>query len=186
MAAIRQCRDVRLIKRLPQALGIAGSLWLLGASLTLGGGSDEAIVVNQGRYGPYYHLRLELKAKAIDFIHSDRTARSGGQFEIKLRREAFPVPAPRCRSSIILRMSWTSPHAREAEEKIAAKEKLLKRIWALEKHPYEALPVVVELNPYVEVVSRMPLKLQLTQCNVFFRDAYGAYIDNTGPVKFPN
>jgi len=40
-----------------------------------------------------------------------------------------------------------------------------------------------QLNLYVEVVSRTPLSLQLTQRNVFLRDAYGGYVDTTGPVK---
>lgn len=97
----------------------------------------------------------------------------------------FPVPAPNCRGSIILRMPWTSPLAVEAKKKIAAKEELLKQILALEKHPNEVLPVVLELNPYVKVVGRSPLKVQLTQCNVFFRDAHGAYVDDTGSVKLP-
>src|SRR5262245_8695579 len=163
--------------------GIATFLWLFGSSVIHSGASDGPIVVNEGKYGPYYHLRIELKAEAIDFKQSDRASRSGGQVELKLRREKFPVPAPNCRGSIILRMPWTSPRAKGANEKIAVKEELLKRIRALETHPNEVLPVVIELNPYVEVVSRTPLKLQLTQCNVFFRDAYGAYVDAIGPVK---
>ena len=186
MATIRQCQHVRLInKRLRLIVAIPFLLWLLNASLTHSGASDEQIVINQGRYGPYFHLRLELKADAIDFTHSDRVASSGGQFELRLHREKFPVPAPNCRGPIILRMPWTSPQSVEAKQKIAVKEDLLKRIWALEKHPDEVLPVVIELNPYVEVASNKPFKLRLTQCNVFFRDADGAYIDDTGPIRAP-
>jgi len=166
-------------------VAIAVFLWLFDSCAILSGASDGPVVVNEGKYGPYYHLRMELTAEEIDFKQSDRVARSGGQFEIRLRREKFPVPAPNCRGPIILRMPWTSLQSVEAKKKIAAKEDLLKRIWALEKHPTEILPVVIELNPYVEVISRTPLKLQLTQCNVFFRDAYGAYVDAIGPVKKP-
>jgi len=184
MASVRECPYVRLInKRLRLVVAILFLLWLLNPSLTHSGASDGQIIVNQGRYGSYYHLSLALKADAIDFAQSDRVARSGGQFELRLRRQKFPVPAPKCRGPIILRMPWTSPQAREAKEKITVKEGLLKRIWALEKHPNETLSVVIELNPYVEVVSHTPLKVQLTQCNVFFRDAYGAYVDETGPVN---
>ncbi|HUK41539.1 MAG TPA: hypothetical protein VLX11_10855 [Candidatus Acidoferrales bacterium] len=146
-------------------------------------GSDEQIVVNKGPFGPYYHLRFDLRADAIDFAQSDRTARSGGQFEIRLRRKMFPVPAPRCRGTIILRMPWTPPLTPDAKAKIAAKQELLKRILELEKQPNDTVSVVIELNPYVRTISRAPLKLQLTECNVFFRDAHGAYIDNTEPVK---
>ncbi len=185
MAAIRQRPNVRVISKRWRLVAAMPFLWLLSSSDIHGWAPDGQIVVNEGRYSPYYHLRLELNAETIDFAESDRTARSGGQFEIRLRREKFPVPAPRCRGSIILRMPWTSPLATEAKEKIATKEELLKRILALENNPNEVLPVVIELNPYVKLVSRRPLKVQLTQCNVFFRDAHGAYVDATGPVKVP-
>lgn len=186
MASVRECSYVRLInKRLRLVVAIPFLLWLLNPSLVRSGASDGQITVNQGRYGSYYHLRLALKADVIDFGQSDRVARSGGQFELKLHREKFPVPAPNCRGPIILRMPWTSPQAIEAKKKIAAKEHLLRRILMLENHPNEAVSVVIELNPYVEVVSRTPLKVQLTQCNVFFRDASGAYIDDTEPLN-PN
>ena len=143
---------------------------------------EAQIVANPGRYGPYYHLRLELTARAVDFSASDNTIRSGGQFEIRLRPEYFPVPAPKCRTSIILRMPWTPPATVEAKEKVEAKAVLLKRILALENDSHAAVPVVIELNPYVEVINHKPLRLRLNQCNVFFRQAFGAYVDHTGPV----
>jgi hypothetical protein len=141
-----------------------------------------SIVVQAGRYGPYYHLRFGLTAAAIDFAASDRRARSGGQFELRLRPEQFPVPAPHCRGTLILRMPWTAPDVPEAAAKIAAKQELLARIFALAQAPGAVVPVVLELNPYVEVVSRSPLRLRLTQCNVFFRQAFGGYVDHTGPL----
>jgi hypothetical protein len=147
--------------------------------------SDPAvaeITVTPSRYGPYYHLRFELTAAAIDFAKSDRVASSGGQFELQLRPEYFPVPAPHCRSSLSLRMPWTAPHTPAAAKKITAKQALLARIWALEQTPEEKVPVIIELNPYVEVISPAPLRLQLTQCNIFFRHAFGGYIDDSGPL----
>jgi len=142
-----------------------------------------AISVQPGPYGPYYHLRFALTAAAVDLAASDRRVRSGGQFEIRLRPERFPVPAPHCRGNLILRMPWTAPYAPDAAAKIAAKEALLARILALAKSPDDVVTVVLELNPYVEVTSRDPLGLELTQCNVFFRQASGAYIDTTGPLE---
>jgi len=139
-------------------------------------------VIEPGRYGPYYHLRFGLTAADIDFSASDRTARSGGQFQLRLRPQRFPVPAPRCRGDLILRMPWTPPDVPDAAAKIAAKQQLLARIRALAEAPGEVVTVVLELNPYVEVVSRDPLRIQLTQCNVFFRQALGGYVDHTGPV----
>jgi hypothetical protein len=153
--------------------------WLVLASA----GAVSAIVVNPGRYGPYYHMRFVLTAAAIDFTASDRRARSGGQFELRLRPEHFPVPAPHCRSSLILRMPWTAPNVPEATKKIVAKQALLERILTLEQNPQAVVPVVLELNPYVEIVSSTPLQLRLTQCNVFFRQAVGGYVDDTGPLQ---
>jgi len=143
---------------------------------------EPAIVINAGRYGPYYHMRFVLTAAAIDFAASDRRASSGGQFTLRLYPEQFPIPAPHCRGALIIRMPWTAPNEPAAAEKIAAKRQLLARIVALAQTPHASVPVVVELNPYVEVTSRAPLRLQLTECNVFFRHALGGYVDHTGPL----
>lgn len=181
MAAVRQRPHVRLIKSAAQAAALAASIFFsfFNLPLSLGGEREIKIFANPGKYGPYYHLQLQLKASSIDFDLSDSTPSSGGQFEIRLRPESFPVPAPNCRGPIILRMPWTAPDTPGAKEKIAAKEALLKRILALRRLSEEFLSVAVELNPYVEVVGRDPLQLQLTQCNVFFRHAFGGYVDHT-------
>ncbi len=166
----------------PIAVAAVIGCWFLSLSLCASPRTEGQIVVNPGRYGPYYHLRIELTAKAVDFASSDNAIRSGGQFEIRLRPEYFPVPAPKCRTSLILRMPWTAPETAEAKEKIETKKALLKRILALHKDSHATVPVVIELNPYVEVINRKPLRLRLTQCNVFFRQAFGAYVDHTEPV----
>jgi hypothetical protein len=166
------------------SIAVAGVIgcWVLPLSLCASALTEGQIVVNPGRYGPYYHLRFELTAQAVDFALSDNVIRSGGQFEIRLRPESFPIAAPKCRTSLILRMPWTAPETPDAEEKIEAKRALLKRILALQKDSHETVPVVIELNPYVEVTNRKPLQLRLTQCNIFFRQAFGAYVDHTAPV----
>jgi hypothetical protein len=51
------------------------------------------------------------------------------------------------------------------------------------ERPEAVVPVVRELNPYVKVINRTPLRLQLTQCNVFFRHAFGGYVDDTQPLQ---
>jgi len=180
MAAVRQRPHVRLNKSAAQAAATVSILFSF-FYLPLLSGAETAgkIFVTPGKYGPYYHVRLQLKAAAIDFAASDHTTSSGGQFEIRLRPESFPVPAPNCRGPIILRMPWTAPDTPGAKEKIAAKEALLKRILTLQQLSKETLSVVVELNPYVEMVGRDPLQVRLTQCNIFFRDAFGAYVDHT-------
>ena len=82
------------------------------------GEAGASVVVEPGRYGPYFHLRLGLTAADIDFAASDRRTRSGGQFELRLHRERFPVPAPHCRGTVILRMPWTPPDTPDAAAKM--------------------------------------------------------------------
>lgn len=184
MATVRQQSHIRLIRRVT-GVTFAGSLWFCFSLLPVlaSSGAVPEIVVNQGRYGPYYHMRFELTVAAIDFAESDRMMRSGGQFELRLHLGHFPVSAPDCRSSLILRMPWTAPSALDAAKKIAAKQALLERILALEQDPEAVVSVVLELNPYIEVTSRTPLQLQLTHCNLFFRHAFGGYVDYTGPLQ---
>ena len=180
MAALRRHHHVRLTG---STLALAVTAWLTALGAVVAGGAERpSIAVQLGRYGPYYHLRLDLTAADIDFAASDRHVRSGGQFEIRLRRERFPVAAPDCRGTLILRMPWTPPDAPDAAAKIVAKQALLVRILALAGGGGDAVTVVLELNPYVEVISRAPLRLRLTQCNVFFRQAAGGYIAHTGPA----
>jgi hypothetical protein len=141
--------------------------------------TSPIIVVNPGRYTPYYHMAFNLTAPVIDFSRTDRSASPGGQFTVSLHPAGFPVSAPFCRGDLILRMPWTAPNVPEAAMKIATKVALLHRILELEQRPDAIVPVVLELNPYVRTISRTPLLLQLTQCNLFFRQVLGAYINDT-------
>jgi hypothetical protein len=141
----------------------------------------STIFVNPGKYAQYYHMHINLIAKAIDFSKSDHAIKPGGQFEIRLRPELFPVTAPNCKGLIILRMPWTNPDSTNADRKIAVKNDLLERILSLKKSQ-NSIPVSVELNPYMKIMSHEPLKVQLTQCNIFFRHANGGYIEHTGPL----
>jgi hypothetical protein len=141
-----------------------------------------SIVTNPGRYGPYYHLRLVLTGESVIFAESDRQVRDGGQFEIRLRRNLFPVQAPACKGALILRMPWTSTATPDRAQKTQAKEALLNRIRRLESTRGETVPVVLELNPYVRVISRSPLRVELTGCNLFFRHASGGYVDRLEPI----
>ena len=183
MAAIRRREHVRVtVSSRPE---IAVGFWLL-ATCLLAQGQESEIVVNAGRYGPYFHLRYELTSESIDFSQSDREASPGGQFEVRLRPEHFPVPAPNCRGLLILRMPWTPPDLPDAGGKVEVKRKLLEQILALEARTGASVTVVVELNPYVEVIDPDPLRLRLTRCNIFFRNAAGAYVDHIGPLRPPN
>jgi len=186
MAAVRQLPDLRVVGENVRIgptvlLCLFICLFILWGNIFVGELLGSEIVSNPGKYGRYYHMRFELKAHLIDFDHSDRALRSGGQFEIRIKREQFPVAAPHCKGPLILRMPWTPSTIGGAQEKIAKKQALLKRILALQGDAASSLWIVIELNPYIKVVKQKPLTLQLMQCNIFFRDYNGEYVDDTNP-----
>lgn len=149
-----------------------------------GGGAAAMRAVEQnGRI--YYLMEYALRPGAV-LVGEDlaamggRRARmaevtEGGQFEILIPVSEFPVPAPNCEGYIIVRMPWTDPDLANAEQSIAEKRSLFERIRAMRASGEGVVPVTLELNPYVEVVSEEPLRLRLTQCNVYFRQQAGAY-----------
>lgn len=140
--------------------------------------ADENVVsihVNKGKYNNYYHIKLNLSRDSILSDISKIIIEEGGMFELDLDKNKFPVDAPNCNSNIILRMPWTDPDSGEAEQYIIEKKLLLEKIVASNSN---GVDVIIELNPYVEIISDSPLKLKLTRCNVFFRHSKGRYIDN--------
>jgi hypothetical protein len=180
VAELRQSKHLRLIGKPALAL-IAGAL--LSLNVYARTRAEPEITVSSGRYASYYQMRFDLTAPAIDLDKSDKTASSGGQFALRLKPEYFPIQAPHCRGTLILRMPWTAPDVAQAGAKITAKKALLARVWALERNPSLRIPVELELNPYVEVISQSPLRLRLTECNVFFRQAFGGYIGYSDPLR---
>jgi hypothetical protein len=156
VAELRQSKHIRLIEKLTSVL-IAGVL--LSLNVHAANQAKPEITVSTGRYRSYYQMQFDLTAATIDFDKSDRVASSGGQFELRLKPEQFPIPAPHCRGSLILRMPWTAPDVPQADAKKAAKKALLARMWELERSPSLNVPVELELNPYVEIISRSPLRL---------------------------
>ena len=149
----------------------------------------------EGKYTRYYHLLLKLHPQNFEltiptdqrqpqYTTENRYEFSGnGQFEIFVRKEAFPVPAPKCERYIIVRMPGTAPSRADAARKLEQKRALFDALKELKNSGTGAYEVAIELNPYVQVVRRDPLQLELTECNVFFRQADGAYIDRVGPIS---
>lgn len=154
-----------------------------------------AIHVSHGKHSDYYHILLTLRPDMFDLSVSEEHRpppykernvyefAEGGQFEIFIHKEQFPVPTPKCKKYVILRMPATDPSSVGAASKIPQKKALFDRIKLLKESSRGELEVAIELNPYVRVVSRQPLQVELTECNAFFRHASGAYVDHTGPLK---
>lgn len=112
---------------------------------------------------------------------------SGG-FVIYVKNDVFPIPAD-CNSDwLLLRMNANrSPSVYESSEvelshALESKRELWLQIVALHEGRLEQLEVVLELNPYVTVLSESPLRLKLDHCNLYFRTADNAYIDHLNAV----
>lgn len=164
-------------------LVLAVALSFLDMSAALAG----AVKTNFFGERAYYHLTLSLAKDML--IESGRIVdpelgyrfAEGGMFEIYLIPSAMPddVTAPGC-SAVKARMFWTDPTKVDAAGRVAEKRALFQQIEALRRGEREQIEVVLELNPYVQ---KMPeAKLELTQCVVFFRSAFGAYVPHDRPL----
>ncbi len=158
--------------------------------------SAAEIHVSPGKYNDYYHLRFTLTPEncSLSVSPTERQHRyannntyelsEGGQFEVFIRKQAFPIPAPHTDSDyLILRMPYTNPNLPEANRHIATKRALFNQIQAMKSKGQGSVEVTIELNPYVTVLKHEPLTLELSGRNVFFRQALGQYIDYVGPLK---
>src|SRR4051812_5816858 len=147
----------------------------------------------------YYHIQFTLTPtnssisrppgyEDLKFRHTDaETFDPSGLFEAYIRASAFPVSAPGCDGGwIILRMAATPSNVSDVDTKIAAKKQLWDRLQKMQASGSGSINVVIELNPYVRVLDASLPKLELDYCNVFFRQAYGAYVPYTGPLREAN
>lgn len=123
----------------------------------------QEIKVNTGKYSDYYHMKYELTSGNYS-VNSEYGFSKGGQFEVFVPKERFPIAAPSCKKDIIIRM----PHSGFEKRKRALYNELL-----LSK----TITVTLELNPYVKVLKKDPLQVELKYCNVFFRQKAGDYFD---------
>ena len=104
---------------------------------------------------------------------------SNGHFDIFIRKESIPVPAPYCNSEWLkVTMDGRSNSAADAD----SKNILWDQMKEVKNGERDSVEIVIELN-YVDVVSDVPLTMILTQCNLSFRTAHGSYVDHTQPLK---
>lgn len=161
---------------------------LLLAAPSFANSSDVVVNTTNGR--DYYHLEITLAKNDFTLTWPDEwfdphwpestsgtcvfTEESGG-FIIFIKKSIFPVPAPNCKSDWLrVVMDGRS----KSSEDVASKKKLWDRLQAVKAGELEQTTAVIELNPYVWVVSEDPLVLELQYCNLYFRTAWGKYIDH--------
>lgn len=137
------------------------------------------IVEDRGR--TYHHLTIGVEA--ADFArpgawHGRDLAYEtddGGQFEIYLRVDRFPVAAPNCADYLIVRMPWTDNRSLNADRKVRRKAALLDRLIATREQKIDRTVIVLQLEPYVTAEASEPYGVTLTECTIFFRHAAGSY-----------
>lgn len=112
-----------------------------------------------------------------------------GTFVIYLKKDLFPILSG-CKSDWLKLKMKVNRHGDVYETSEAALEDALeskRELWLqivdLHEGRLEQLEVILELNPYVKVLSETPLRLKLNHCNLYFRTADNAYIDHLNAVR---
>ena len=126
-----------------------------------------AVKVNPGKYNDYYHIQYELTSGHYR-VNQQYGFNQGGQFEVFVDKQDFPIRAPNCQQHIIIRM----PYSTNEEKKRKLYQALMEG---------QTLSVTLELNPYVKRVkvaeNATAEAFELTYCNVFFRHRAGDYFN---------
>jgi len=140
------------------------------------------IVISKGKYSDYYHINYTLTPDNTRLSLGDAEPNTfeneNGQFEVYLNKNQFPIVAPKCEHTLILRMPGTSPVGNQVQQSINEKKILFERIQSMINTHSGVVEVIIELNPYVEKIRNNPLTLQLNQCNIFFRQTQNRYVDS--------
>ncbi|MFT6621305.1 MAG: hypothetical protein ACJASX_004223 [Limisphaerales bacterium] len=107
--------------------------------------------------------------------------KEGGQFDVYIKREYFPVQIPEscCDSHLVLTMPYTNPTAEGGVTNVAAQKDVFDRIRQLKVTGKGTVPIAIDLTYYVEIEGRDPLKVKLRERQIYFRHK-GHYI---GHVK---
>jgi hypothetical protein len=109
--------------------------------------------------------------------------KEGGQFDVYIKREFFPVQIPEscCDSHLVLTMAYTNPTADGGATNVARQKELFDRIRQLKVTGKGTVPVVIDLTYYVKIESRDPLKVKLRERQIYFRHK-GRYIGHVKPL----
>lgn len=166
---------------------LAGTLFLTGLPATAQ--TEPAIRVVRQDGVPRYLLEFTLtpantaltvswKERPRDLGEENKYAfGEGGQFEVFIRREYFPVqiPASCCDSYLILQMPYTNPGLPGGAAAITEKRRLFDRLATLARPDAPPVTVTIDLTPYAKVVRQQPPQVELKQRTVFFRLVEGRY-----------
>lgn len=173
----------------------------------------NATIGKDGVERTYYHLRYTLTEKNTSLVTPEEWLQchyskvwgepinpegcwcnkpywvGDGAFVIYLKKDVFPIFSD-CNSDWLkLKMN---PNRSERvyqtseatlEDALVSKRDLWLQITDLHEGRLQQLEVVLELNPYVTVLSETPLLLKLDHCNLYFRTADNIYINHLKAIQ---
>lgn len=132
---------------------------------------------------------FELSVPGVDRTTADGGAggwafREGGQFDVLIKREHFPlqVPASCCNQYLILTMPYTNVMLEGGREKVVAKRRLFDGIERLRTAKAGRLRVIIDVTWYAKIESEVPLKVSLKDRQIYFRHFEGAYVPHAGMI----
>jgi hypothetical protein len=156
--AVDPARRTALLIGLLAMVGTAGAAAPAPATVTLGAGGD-------------WRFSSEPPASTQAF------ERAWGQFEVRLPRSGFPLPAPGCRDEIRLRWIALPPDTRQRDDRLAARWAVLQQLKALKVQAASLAtdpaptPVRIELDLRYYTRTDKDGAVSLTWCNAFVADA---------------
>jgi hypothetical protein len=180
---------VRHLRIFLVAVGLSGMLGGAGAA-------DPAVVRAQQEDDPRLLLpfdltpeNFELSVPGVDRDTAGGQAggwafREGGQFDVLIKREHFPlqVPASCCNHYLILTMPYTNPRLEGGDTKIAAKRSLFEQIEKLKAAKSGKLRVIIDVTWYAVIEKEEPLSVSLKDRQIYFRHWNGGYLGTTEAV----
>jgi len=91
--------------------------------------------------------------------------RDWGQFEVRIPKQRFPIPAPHCRKNVIFRMPGVVPSAPDREKQLAASWQQFQSMHQLAAGMLEQVEVAIASGPYMRRDRRGRPVLQY--CNAY-------------------
>jgi hypothetical protein len=120
-----------------------------------------------------YGLALTLTATDIISIRPGQNTKEKdfyvdwGQFEVRIPRKSFPIPAPNCKGPIILRMPGEDPSSPDAPQMLRAHFAIFHRLWKLVRTREGRVTVEIAPSPYMERSKGGEYTLQY--CNAYIK-----------------
>ena len=115
------------------------------------------------------HIALVEPARAVDKGKFEQDM--WGQFEVRIPKASFPIPAPNCKKNVLLRAPGIDPDKANAKEKFEARWQLFQAIHDVADGKRASIEVPIEIKHSPGFAPYMMLDAQgkptLEWCNAF-------------------